>query len=580
MYRILLSGAGGELQSRWISSSGEVLRDPGGRPLRMLGVNIDVTDQQIALASAHASRDAAVAGKLASDERFRTYFDTTPDCMFHVRVEPDGRFVYEMLNPAGLAVAGVTLDQVRDRNPEEMLGPVKGRQMTDGLRHVYTTGQPCRYEPTWDLPNGQVTYDATYLPLRNQAGEITGILGIARDITERRRLEASLHQAQKMEALGQLAGGVAHDFNNVLTGILGCFELLGRQPGLAERGQRLIEQGLRAGERAKALTARLLAFSRKEPMATQAVDINASIEETVEMLMRSLGSDIRIGKRLAADLWPAVADRNQIELAIMNLAINARDAMPLGGNLTIESRNETIADQNDLRLEAGAYVAIGITDTGIGMPPEVLQRVLEPFFTTKDRSHGTGLGLSMVYGVVAQLGGGLHIASEPDKGTCVTLYLRRSLSAVRSQITPGPQLAPGPVSVLLVDDDPNIQAMVAAFAAEAGHTLTAVSNSADARVIVASDRPIGVLVADLSLPGISGSELIAHARTLRPGLPALLISAAYPSASALSGEFAFLAKPFSRTAFNNAIAAAVGAQQQGASIIPIRRTPASDRKEA
>ncbi len=487
LFRILRPTPDGQPEIRWISCSGDVVRDPGGRPLRMIGLNIDVTEQQRILARAQASRDAAVAGKFASEERFRTYFDTAPDSMFHMRVEPDGRFVYETLNPAGLAAAGLTLDQIRGQTPEEMLGAVKGLQMTDALRQVYTTGQPCRYEPTGDMLEGAVTYDATYLPLRNPEGEITGILGVARDITERRRLEASLHQAQKMEALGQLAGGVAHDFNNVLTGMLGCFELLGRQSGTSERAQRLIDQGLRAGERAKALTARLLAFSRKEPMETKLIDMNASIEEMTEMMSHSLGSDIRISKRLSTDLWPAIADRNQIELAIMNLSINARDAMPLGGDMTIESRNETIVQPNDAGLAAGDYVAIAISDTGTGMPPEVLKRVLEPFFTTKDSGHGTGLGLSMVYGVVKQLGGDVHIISEPGKGTCVTLYLRRAHPDAPIATSTEPQTALAPFTILLVDDDPSTQAMVAAFGAEPGHTVITSEDGAKGFAILQSD---------------------------------------------------------------------------------------------
>lgn len=229
---------------------------------------------------------------------------------------------------------------------------------------------------------------------------------------------------------------------------------------------------------------------------------------------------------------------------------------------------------------AGDYVAIEITDTGTGMSPDVLKRVLEPFFTTKDRGHGTGLGLSMVYGVVTQLGGGMHITSEPGQGTRVTLYLWRSRSDVQSQTMPELHVDAGPVAILLVDDEPNTQAMVAAFAAEAGHTVMVAANGADACTIVASDQTVGVIIADRSLPGMSGSDLIAHVRTLRPGLPALLISAAaYASAFALSGEIPVLAKPFSRTAFNSAIAAAVRAPQT-ASVIPMRRSSASDRKNA
>ncbi len=481
LFRVLRPRTNVGPEIRWISCKGEVIRDPAGRPLRVIGINIDVTEQQEALADMRARREAAEASRHDSEARFETYFNSTPDCMIHMRVESDGRFVYETANPTALASGGATLDQIRGRTPEEMLGPEKGGQMIHGLRQVYETGKPFRYEPTWEYSGESVTYDAVYMPLRDQAGQITGVLGVARDITERRRLEAALRQAHKMEALGQLAGGVAHDFNNVLTGILGCFDLLGRQSGHSERAQRLITQGLRAADRGKALTSRLLAFSRQQPLATEPVDVNASIEELTEMLTRSLGADIRIGKRLAHDLWPAIADRNQLELALMNLAINARDAMPLGGTLTIESRNEVVAALDVEGLEAGEYVSIAVADSGSGMTQDVLARVLEPFFTTKEVGKGTGLGLSMVYGVVRQLGGGLQIASELGKGTRITLYLPRAPIAVER--TPEPQSVSEPATILLVDDDPTTQAIVAAFAAELGHTVIPVEGSAEALAI-------------------------------------------------------------------------------------------------
>ena len=431
---------------------------------------------------------------------------------------------------------------------------------------------PFRYEPTWEYSGKSVTYDAVYMPLRDQAGQITGVLGVARDITERRRLEAALRQAQKMEALGQLAGGVAHDFNNVLTGILGCFDLLGRQSGNSERAQRLITQGLRAADRGKALTSRLLAFSRQQPLATEPVDVNASIEELSEMLTRSLGADIRIGKRLAHDLWPAIADRNQLELAIMNLAINARDAMPLGGTLTIESRNEVVAALDVDDLEAGEYVSIAVTDSGSGMAPDVLARVLEPFFTTKEAGKGTGLGLSMVYGVVRQLGGGLRIASELGKGTRITLYLPRAQLDKTVERAPEPQSISEPATILLVDDDPNTQAMVAAFAAELGHTVIPVEGSTEALAIIDSDQVVDIVIADSSLPAMGGAELIAHCTARRRGLAALLLSAKPNKATGTGadGPLTTLAKPFGRDAFINAVETARGGSPS-AKIIPMHR---------
>ena len=272
-----------------------------------------------------------------------------------------------------------------------------------------------------------------------------------------------------MEALGQLAGGVAHDFNNLLTGILGCFELLGKQV-TSERGRHFVEQGIRAVERSKALTARLLAFSRQQPLTTQPVDVNASLEEITEMLVRTLGPDVRIGKMLASDVWTANTDRNQIELAILNLGINARDAMPLGGSLTISTRNLTFTTACG-DIAPGDYVAIMVTDTGSGMTQEVLARVLEPFFTTKETGKGTGLGLSMVAGVVKQLGGGIQITSEVGKGTSVTLFLPRAEAEAEAATLAGSVFSIAPARLLLVEDDPDTVSVFTAYASEANHTV-------------------------------------------------------------------------------------------------------------
>jgi len=409
----------------WISAIGTVQRDSGGSPVRMVGINIDITEQRNTLAAVQDSRNLALAGMQLSESRFQTYFDSAPECLFIMHVTPDRRFVYEAMNPAGLAQAGMTLAMVRGRTPEEVLGAQVGGVMTTGLRHVLETGVPYLYEPTFAMRSGTIVYDSIYMPLRHDTGDVTGILGSARDITERRQLEVSLHQTRKMEALGQLAGGVAHDFNNLLTVMLGCLELLDKQVA-SDRGRALVAEGYRTVERGTGLTNRLLAFSRRQPMTTQPVDINASIQDMTELLGRTL-SGAHIGKRLAADLWLATADRNQIELAILNLAINARDAMPSGGSLGLETRNETVAGPRDDGLAIGDYVAVAVSDTGNGMTPEVLARAMDPFFTTKEAGKGTGLGLSMVYGMVRQLGGSLRIASEPGRGTCVTLYLPRAM---------------------------------------------------------------------------------------------------------------------------------------------------------
>ncbi len=253
--------------------------------------------------------------------------------------------------------------------------------------------------------------------------EGTFVLSVMVEITERRRLEAALVQSQKMESLGQLAGGVAHDFNNLLSIMLGCLELLSSKQAGAQ-GQRLIAQARRTVERGVALTTRLLAFSRQAPLVTEAVDLNRSIEEMLVLLTRTLGKANRIVMNLGSNLWLTNVDRQQIELAILNLALNARDAMPRGGTITLETDNTSVANAVD-GIGPGDYVVLKVTDTGCGIAPEALSRVVEPFYTTKPPGKGTGLGLSMVHGVAHQLKGGLHISSTVGVGTTVSVYLPR-----------------------------------------------------------------------------------------------------------------------------------------------------------
>jgi len=426
-------------QTRWLSANGIVLRDPAGAPSRMVGINIDITDQQRAVTDLHLSRNNAVAKMQASEARFRAYFESSSDCLFHTRQREDGAIVYVTLNKAALVRAGATLAQAVGRAPEDILGAEIGSRISANIRQVYETGRPLACEPTFTMQSEAVTFDSLYLPLRDEHGHISGVLASSRDITERRRLELSLQQAQKMESLGQLAGGVAHDFNNLLTAMGGCLELLGKRHVTSEGGTRLVAEALRTVERGASLTARLLAFSRQQPLVTGIVDINASLVDMSEMMQRTLGSGLHIVTRLAEDAWLTRVDRNQVEIAVLNLAINARDAMPEGGSLTLQTQNRSIEAQDEIGLAPGDYLALSVSDTGAGMPPDILARALEPFFTTKEQGKGTGLGLSMVYGVVRQLGGDLRIASQPANGTTVTLYLPRALATPQSDSIDPPQ---------------------------------------------------------------------------------------------------------------------------------------------
>ena len=541
-----------ERQIHWISAQGRVIGDGHGNPTQMVGVSIDITEQQNALNAVRDSRNLAIAGLQVSETRFKAYFDSAPECLFLVRVTPDRRFLYDAINPAGLGYVGGSLEAIRDRTPEDVLGPENGGIMTDGLRRVLETGSPYLYEPTFHIGATSIIYDAIYMPLFNEVGDMVGILGNARDVTDKRRLEVSLRQTQKMEALGQLASGVAHDFNNLLQGMQGCLDMLGKQV-ISERGKVLIAEGRRTIERGTGLTNRLLAFSRQQPMTARPIDFNSSIEEMTGLLARTL-EGVRIGKVLAPDLWMSVADRNQIELAILNLAINARDAMQVGGTFTIETSNEHLSRLQDDGLTPGDYVAIKLTDTGSGMPPEVLGRAIDPFYTTKPEGKGTGLGLSMVYGMVRQLGGGLRIASEVGKGTVITILLPRA-EAVAEISTPTPLVeVPQPASILLVDDDPDTRAVVQAYAADLGLSIVLTKSGTEALALLAAGGLAELVIADATLPGMDGPTLIGEVSARYPNVRGLLVSGQPdPADSVRASAVPVLAKPFDLDAFRRAV---------------------------
>jgi PAS domain S-box-containing protein len=414
--RILRPSGNGanDVETRWIACHGEVVRDARGTPLRMIGINLDVTEHRDALSEAQRSHAVAESLRLTSERRFRAIFDSADDCMFVVSAERDGRFAYRALNPAGLAVAGAPLEAILGRTPEEVLGPVKGAEMTANLRRARASGTALHYEPSWETPRGWVTYDARYLPLAG-GGRCEEVLGMARDVTALRQLEQTLQQLQKVDTLGQLAGGIAHDFNNVLAGFQSCLLLL-RKRFDAPEATALLEEGLRSVGRGKALTERLLGFARRQPVTVAPLDVAHALGGVSELLRRTLGNGIRLTFETAEGLPPVQADRNLLELAILNLAINARDAMPGGGTLAIRARP----------VPGEEVVEVDIADTGTGMTPEVLASALEPFFTTKENGHGTGLGLSMVRAFLQQVGGDIRIESEPGRGTTVTLRLRRA----------------------------------------------------------------------------------------------------------------------------------------------------------
>jgi PAS domain S-box-containing protein len=388
-------------------------------------------------------------------------------------------------------------------------------------------------------------------PVYGESGRVINLSVIARDITERLAAESQLRQSQKMEAIGQLTGGVAHDFNNLLTVILGNLELLDRHlAGEDRQARELADQAMKAANRGATLVRQLLSFGRRQALRPTAVDLNQLVATMLDLLRRSLGETVLIETRLAPGLEPARVDRNQLENALLNLCLNARDAMPQGGTLTIATARHRVSPAAAPGEPLpGDYVVLAATDTGRGMPPEVQARAFEPFFTTKDVGKGSGLGLSMVYGFAKQSGGHVDLASEVGTGTTVTLYLpiaQRSPEAVAAAVA---DHAVAGATVLVVEDDPDVRKMAVAMLTDLGCRVMEASDGPSALRILESPARIDLLFADVVMPGgLSGPQLARQATTLRPSLKVLFVSgysemaATRDGTDPLGGEL--LAKPF------------------------------------
>lgn len=349
-------------------------------------------------------------------------------------------------------------------------------------------------------------------------------------VAEREQAEAQLRQAQKLEAIGQLTGGIAHDFNNLLTAVLGNLELLKKQTEKTdERLHRWASNAYDAANRGAALTQRLLVFSRRQPLEPRATDVTSLLDSMSDLLRRTLGENVQVATDIVSDLWPAYADINQLDNAILNIAINARDAMDQRGYLTISARNcqieEGQANENP-EIKPGQYVKLAITDTGKGIEHEVLERVFEPFFSTKPIGQGTGLGLSQVYGFVKQTGGHVQIRSTPGQGTTVELYLPRApqdgVAQPASETMEDGGRVPDMGAILVVEDDPDVRAYSGEILRDLGFFVREVANAQAALDMLRSDCAIDLLFSDIGLPGMTGTELAREAQQLRPRLKILL----------------------------------------------------------
>jgi PAS domain S-box-containing protein len=458
--------------------------------------------------------------------------------------------------------------EVLGKTDMELLSPEDGPRLTALKERVLAEGITLRQEFDASFGGRRYWYDLTLEPQRDAQGRQVGVTTVAVDITRRKLLEQQLREAQKMEAVGRLAGGIAHDFNNMLAVIMSysalALETLAQGDPL--RGE--IEAIQRAAEHAASLTRQLLAYGRRQMLSPEVLDINTVVQELAAMLSRTLGEDIAVELVLQQSLWPVRVDRVQLEQVIVNLAVNARDAMPKGGRLTIETSNVELDEEyatSHWDVFPGNYVLLAMTDTGHGMDEATRALAFEPFFTTKPPGTGTGLGLSTVQGIVRQSGGNIWLYSEVGRGTTVKVYLPRVQGAVPSRGEEREVYSEegGSETILLVEDDPAVRQATTRILTSAGYRVLATASPVEALALLAAfEGPVHLLLSDVVLPQMSGRELAQQVQAAHPGVKVLYMSGytknAIVHSDELPSDVKFIAKPFKAAELRRAVRQALG----------------------
>ncbi len=498
----------------------------------------------------------------------------------------------EYVNPKFTEVTGYAAEEVLGRNPRILKSGRHPPSFYQELWGTITAGKEWRGEFCSRRKDGRLYWEtASISPIRDAGGAIASFVAVKEDITEKKQLEEQLRQAVKMEAVGRLAGGVAHDFNNLLCIINGYSELLlrGLPPNDPTRG--LLQEIRRAGERSASLTRQLLTLSRKQVVVPRVLDVNAVVLDIRKMLRRLIGEDVELRTDLDPSPGNVRADAGQLEQVLLNLTVNARDAMPRGGTLTLQTRNAGGGQGPDgAGTRPGQYVMLAVTDTGCGMADEVQEHLFEPFFTTKGRDQGTGLGLATVYGIVTQAGGHIEVVSAPGRGSTFRIYLPRVEEGLEA-VSSAPALAASPQgteTVLLLEDEPAVRALVAHILRGSGYSVLEAAEGEEAlRVCRQHGGPIHLLVSDVVLPGGGGPGVAERLLPLHPGLRVLYLSGYADDAVFRHGVVPenghFLAKPFAAAALARKVrevldaspakdvAAGEGAGTESSPLAPIRQ---------
>jgi two-component system cell cycle sensor histidine kinase/response regulator CckA len=468
-------------------------------------------------------------------------------------IDLQGRITF--VNPAGLRLLGYEAGELLGQDLATLAErPDAGRN--GHVRDALAANTTCRRhdQEFWRKDGSSFPIEYTSTPIRENGRQI-GAVFVFRDVTQRRALEEQFRQSQKLEAVGRLAGGVAHDFNNLLTVISGYSELMVRNPSFDQRARDSAGEIHKAAERAIALTRQLLAFSRKQLLQPRRLSLNAVISEIHKLLCRLIGEDVHLHLALAADLAPVTADPGQLEQVVLNLAVNARDAMPQGGVLTVATANvvvDALAARNQPDLPPGRYALLTVGDTGCGMDEATKARIFEPFFTTKGVGQGTGLGLATVYGIVVQSGGRIDVQSEPGRGTTFRVLLPQTAGAVEpAPAAPPTEALPrgGTETVLLVEDEDAVRELAARVLLTLGYVVVAARDGAEAQQIAQqANQFLHLMVTDVVMPGVSGLELARRLAPVRPKMKVLFMSGYADDTIVKHGPLgpgaAFLQKPF------------------------------------
>lgn len=517
MWRSGVENEGHYQEVRWLHADGKTVWTAGDIIPNMgcdgdgfIGTLVDIS-----------KRKQAETALRVSEEKFRTLTDYSPVGMFLINAQGNATY----FNDKCSELMGITAQEANGLGWLSGVHPDDCERISAAWTKAFENAEEYHDEFRWLHADGNVVWTSVdVVPFGGNGGDGDGFIGTLVDITARKQAETALRQAQRMEAIGQLTGGVAHDFNNLLAIMLGNAELLEYEADLTKEGQQFVDEVKQAIFRGSSLTQRLLAFSRQQILAPVTTDVSALIGGLHDVLQRSLGEVIDLGIEKMPDLWPVTIDPHQFENTLVNLALNSRDAMPNGGALMIEASNVTLdesyVDRHD-EVMPGDYVMVAVCDSGTGMSAGVLKKAFEPFFTTKEVGEGSGLGLSMVYGFVKQSKGHISIYSDLGMGTTVKLFLPRSPEVVAESfaVDETRTFAPGSERILVVDDDPEVRIAPVTMLRKQGYEVTEVANGRQAIDLLKTGQRFDLLFTDIVLPGgMNGAEIAVEAKRLQPNI--------------------------------------------------------------